>query len=290
MDQWLLETADGAGRLYVCEVGSSGPTVIGLHGGPGAEHGDLLSPVSMQSDRHRFVLYDQRGCLRSPMPVVDETTVSFEKQLEDLESLRIELGERRIGLLGHSAGAALAMSYLTRHPRRVDRLVLVGAPKPPTSATEQTVAERLPERRRALLERPEVQAELAKHGLDGDAPNARQRTVIGRIRFAGASLYDVSRWSTPSWPGNLHYRPRIGELVSRNTPDGADHLAALAAHERPVHVIVGDHDFVDPGGELWQRQAERTPGLHVHVLPNAGHFPWIDQPAGFADVLRSALA
>lgn len=283
MDEWFLETADGIGRLYVREVGQTGPVVIGLHGGPGAEHSDLLAPVSALGDHYRFVLYDQRGCLRSPVEVVDETTISFEKQLADLESLWGELGERRIGLLGHSSGAVLAMAYLARHPRLVDRLVLVGAPS-------MSDADQVGRRRRALLDRPEVQAELAKHGLDVAAPNARQRTTIGRIRFAGINLYDVSQWSSQDWSGNLHYRPRIGELVSRSTPDGTDLLAALAALDRPVHVILGEHDFVDPGGERWRQLAERTPNLHLHVVPNAAHFPWIDQPTRFTDVLRSALA
>src|SRR5262249_21937968 len=46
--------------LYLHEMGQ-GPTVVVLHGGPGADHGYLLPQFAVLADQARLVFYDQRG-------------------------------------------------------------------------------------------------------------------------------------------------------------------------------------------------------------------------------------
>jgi len=43
----------------------------------------------------------------------------------DLEALRLHLGRDRIDVLGHSAGATLALLYAAAHPQRIGRLALI---------------------------------------------------------------------------------------------------------------------------------------------------------------------
>ena len=45
--------------------------------------------------------------------------------IEDIEGLRRELGVRRIALIGHSFGGALALEYAARYPERVSAVVFV---------------------------------------------------------------------------------------------------------------------------------------------------------------------
>lgn len=76
------------------------------------------------SSRHLLVRYDERGTGLSDWNVADLT---FEKFVNDLESVVDALGLRRFALLGISQGGAVSLAYSLRHPERVSRLILYGA-------------------------------------------------------------------------------------------------------------------------------------------------------------------
>jgi pimeloyl-ACP methyl ester carboxylesterase len=57
--------------------------VIVLHGGWGAEHSYLLPAVRPLADTYRFVLYDQRGELQTPL--VPPAKITYQSLVEDME-------------------------------------------------------------------------------------------------------------------------------------------------------------------------------------------------------------
>ena len=71
-----------------------------------------------------FIRYDQRGCGLSDRSIHNFT---FEKCVEDLESVADNLRLERFDLLGMSHGGAVSIAYAVRHPERVTRLILYGA-------------------------------------------------------------------------------------------------------------------------------------------------------------------
>lgn len=97
---WYLQTSDSV-KHFVTEFGK-GDTVVVLHGGWGAEHSYLIDAFRPLSNQFHFVLYDQRGSLRSPAP---DSTITIKQFVEDLEALRQELGLEQLTLLGHSMGS-----------------------------------------------------------------------------------------------------------------------------------------------------------------------------------------
>jgi len=128
-EQWYDWTPDHV-RLFVYEFGHArapGDTVIVLHGGWGAEHSYLLDAVAPLAGRYRFVLYDQRGSLRSPAP---DSVIKLDAMVADLEQLRRDIGVQRLTILAHSMGSVLAYAYLAAHPERVRGLVLMDAVLP----------------------------------------------------------------------------------------------------------------------------------------------------------------
>ena len=76
-------------------------------------------------DAYRIVLFDQRGCGRSPphASLVDNTTWHL---VADMEQLREHLGIERWLVFGGSWGTTLALAYAQTHPERVSELVLRG--------------------------------------------------------------------------------------------------------------------------------------------------------------------
>ena len=119
-----LEVGDGH-RVYWEECGNPlGTPALFVHGGPGAG----CSPDDRRwfdPQRHRIVLFDQRGAGRS-RPVAHLEANSTAHLTCDMESLRLHLKVERWLLFGGAWGAALALAYAQRHPERVRAIVLHG--------------------------------------------------------------------------------------------------------------------------------------------------------------------
>lgn len=286
--EWYLPVGGGC-RLFVQEYGAGRDTILVLHGGWGAEHSYLLDAFRGLDRDYHIVFYDQRGSLRSPCP---DSLISAAGHIDDLDGLRSELGLERITLVGHSMGTYLAMSYLQRYGDRVRGLVLMGALLPKSAATpeEQRLAGEGEQAARAFFERPEVLAELRRHGLDRDtsALSAQEETSAWRVRFAGVNLYHVERWQALRG-GQVFYSSRAGNAAGRTMPSSYDFTRAIAAHGCPVWVLHGDHDYVDMGAKRHQRWSQGIANVRLRVLADAGHAAWIDAPEQFQSLLREAL-
>lgn len=314
-EQWYNWTDDGH-QQYVYEMGRAaapGDTVVVIHGGWGAEHSYLLDPMAPLADRYRFVLYDQRGSLRSSAP---DSTISLDRFVADLEDLRRALGLDRMTLAAHSMGNALAYAYLAEHPDRVRGLVLI-APVPPAlfgnGPNMEFIHEVWPEadadaliadreaffegwgaRATALLD----QAGLVPDSLRGASPEAiiqrltdKNRTRAWRITFTAVNSCTGERWPEMRG-GQVFYNQRVANQMMSD-PSYADQAAgfwpALQAFEGPVRALIGTCDYVDVGPAVWPHIAERLPNGTLTVVDGAGHSLWMDRPDGFSDALATAL-
>src|SRR5690348_15185733 len=76
-------------------------------------------------DEHlRVIRLDLRGTGDSETPV-DPASYRCDRLVDDVEALREHLGLTRLELLGHSAGANIAVRYAAAYPERVARLLLI---------------------------------------------------------------------------------------------------------------------------------------------------------------------
>jgi proline iminopeptidase len=281
-DEWYLPTSDAV-KLLVREYGQ-GELFVVLHGGWGAEHEYMVGVLRSEFSRNRFVLYDQRGSMRSPARVA---TISVDAHVEDLERLRVELGLERMNLVGHSMGTFLAQRYLVTYPEHVGKLVLIASTPPRMEAGNVLAA--FQEDSMTMLERPEVAEVLEAEGLAGDELNARQATHAWRVQFASVNLYNVDRWRSLEG-GRVFFSQVASSAAGKTMPDGWDFMPVLRDHPHTITVIAGDHDFVDMGNQRWWEVTDELPTLKLRILANTGHAPWIDSPTAFRTALRSGLA
>ncbi|MCA8966432.1 MAG: alpha/beta fold hydrolase, partial [Planctomycetes bacterium] len=282
-DEWYLPLDERRVMLFVRELGDGEDPIVVLHGGWGAEHGYLLGLLQPHLDRCRFIAYDQRGSLRSPAAV---ETITVAQHVADLEALRTELGLSSMRILAHSMGTFLAMSYLGEHPDRVRDLVLLGA-IPAHFDGEQPLGSFLQGGSSELMQREAVRREAELLQLP-EHPSARQQTEAWRLRFASVNLHHVDRWRQMPG-GQAYYAAESGAAAARSMPTEWDFRPLLRTHPHPVHVIVGESDFVDPGGERWRAIAAECPALQLQIVPAAGHAAWIDQPESIAQRLADCL-
>ena len=252
-DEWYY-TADDGVRHYVTEFGR-GDTVVVLHGGFGAEHSYLLDAVMPLADRFHFVLYDQRGSLRSPAP---DSTITIDRLVRDLDGLRQQLGLEKVTLLGHSMGTVLSYAYVSQHSAHVRGLVLIG-PVLPTYHEYRDLGVPPGDTARISLLREELaaaqkarqKAVTAAEHLDHSGLSDKKKTAVWRIAFASANLCHVDRWREAQG-GQVFYNARVSTAVYRNITQARrdsiwnDFLPALQRFTGPVSIIAGDCDFRRP--------------------------------------------
>ena len=120
----MLRVAGDGVALAVHEWPGKRPprrTVLGIHGLT-ANHRCWASMAEALPPGYRLVAYDLRGRGDSDKPATDYSLTTHGR---DLASLLDGLGLRRVVLMGHSLGAAIALRFAVDHPSRVRQLVLI---------------------------------------------------------------------------------------------------------------------------------------------------------------------
>ena len=271
------ELIEANGAVLWTAVQGDGPPLLLCHGGPGAY--DILAPVADMVDDLALVhRYDQRGSGRSSLtPPYDVATF-----VEDLDALRRHWGYSQWAVGGHSWGVDLALAYSLTHPGRVSALVQIcGAGIALDWGDEYRV-------NRVQRLSPADRQRLAE--LDARRRNAagvRLHSMLDERRaiLDPTDLYDPSnRDLLPGgeYPINYELNAQVNDDWKRFLRQ-EDLAARLRKLQMPSLVL---HAEADPRPAWPSRQvAEFLPNARFVMLPRAGHFPWIEQPA----ILRRAL-
>jgi proline iminopeptidase len=275
--------------LYYHLRGSGKPILL-LAGGPG-HAGDYLAPVFEHLSAARTaILLDQRGTGRSLVQPLDSSTISLAKAIDDLERLRIALGIKQWALFGHSWGGMLAMAYTAAHPDKVSELILVGSGGV-SLASHKRIGAAL-DRRLTPTERDAI------HSIERSAPkNPEPETaiILKKLRW-NAYVYDrgtlaaVSARLTPRT-----YSAEVSRLMLSNLErthyDLRKRLSSNAATEaspRAVLLIYGEADQWGLGTAAEISAA--FPQVAIRVIPQSGHFPWVESPLAFYRALDAFIA
>jgi pimeloyl-ACP methyl ester carboxylesterase len=260
-------------RLVYHQLGD-GPPLVCLPGGP-MQASAYLGDLGGLSATRALLRLDLRGTGESAAPA-DPSTYRCDRQVGDVEALRVHLGLDRLDLAAHSAGATLAMLYATRHPDRVGRLVLV-APSPRPVGLEVTDADR---RQVAELRRGEP--------WFADAFAAFER--IWADRATADDWEAITPFTRGSWDAATRAAV-AAEASGRNDAAAAEYYAsgavdadavrsAVARLEAPVLLVAGEYDVALPPARAGE-YAGLFPSAELAVQPGSGHTPWLDDPASF---------
>jgi proline iminopeptidase len=165
------------------------PTLVLLHGGPGADHTMFKPDFAALSDIAQIVYFDMRGHGRSTIGTPAQWTLA--QWGDDVKSLCDSLGISKPIVLGLSFGGFVAQAYATRHPKHPAALILIStaarmpAPNPPPLATTWRgpldPANRARAQRRAAqhtLRRPEPY----EHFTEGERTTFDFRRQLPKIR------------------------------------------------------------------------------------------------------------
>jgi len=278
-----VTAADGT-RLAVHRRGS-GPELLCVPGGPGRASaylealGGLDATFSLQ-------LLDNRGTGRSELPA-DRDSLAFHRLADDVETVRVALGLDRPVVLGHSAGCLVVMAWAAAHPDVAAALILVTPPGRRTGDDMSDVAAI----RAARAAEPWYAdaAEAAELLESGNVPGALRRDLDRAVRPFGYGRWDATTQAhAATTDGQMSLRAWAGFDPGPDY-DYAPMLGALAAVTARVLVVAGDRDGLS-GAAIGERVASRFADAHCVTIAGAGHFPWVDEPAGFAATVRDFLS
>lgn len=245
------------------------PTVVLLHGGPGAfDHSYFKPAFARLADVAQVVYVDLPGHGRSDWG--DPAAWSFDECADAVRAFCDAVGIARPIVYGHSLGGMVAMLYGARHPGHAAALVL-------QSTTGRSDLERLVE-------------EFRTRGGDEIAETVRR--VYGGERSSVTAEEWARAWRLfGPWVVGEEERARIVVNQELNAPGldlmrEFDVLDQLGRVECPTLVCVGDLDPVTPVAAA-REIADALPRQHarLEVLDGAGHFPWMDVPERYWPLL-----
>lgn len=237
------------------------PTIVLVHGGPGSYDHSYFKPDFARPAEHAQVVYlDLRGHGRSDWG--DPADWTFEACADDIHAFCDVLGIVRPVVFGHSMGGWIVVLYGARHPGHAAGLIL-------QSTMARFDLDRLVEGFRRVA--GEEVAELA--GRD----------------FGGSSSVTPEEWARcfaafgPNVPDDAQLARRIRNpdlgppgMELLRTLDVVDQVSRI---DRPTLVCVGELDPVTPVATSQEIADALRDGVgRLEIVPEAGHFPWLDVP------------
>jgi pimeloyl-ACP methyl ester carboxylesterase len=273
-------TSDGVELRY--EERGDGPSVFVCHGGPNNICDTLIADLAPLERACKLVFHDYRGSGRSASAPPE--TYTFERLADDLDELRRHLGHDPVAVLAHSMGGFVALHFALRHPDACRRLALVSVT--PCGAAKPMALPTL----RALGATRTLKALLA--GIEfvvlwsWRKPSARRTQAMyapmSVTQEARPELRAMVAAAHPELPVDNDNAPTLTKAFS--SFDLRDRLRQIRC---PTLVLYGSRDSVMAAGGQALEAGLTDP--EVHVLPDVGHEPFLEEPGATFDALRTFL-
>ena len=269
--------------LYYETIGEGVPIVI-VHGGPGLDHSYLLPQMGELAKGYRLIFYDQRAMGKSSADF-DTNQMTMNSFVEDLEGIRKAFGLEKMNLMGHSWGGVVSMFYAVKYPSHLQSLILVNTT--PASSKLRNLSFAVMSSK-STKEDSIAQLEIA--GTDGfkkrdPAAMAKFFRVLFHSSFHNKQYCDSltltfdSAYSAKS--------AMVRQLNRDSTLRSYDIHARLDTLQCPALIIGGSDDAVVPGTNEQIRDHIR--GSQYVLLPECGHFPYIEAGERFFPLVREFL-
>jgi proline iminopeptidase len=276
---------NNSGVKIAYRVFGSGAPLVVLNGGPGRSS-DTFTELAetLQAKTHRqVIIFDQRGTGRSKLPVLDESTVSLDLMVGDLEALRKHLGFSKISILGHSFGGMYAMTYASRYPDNVESLILSCSGGIDLSWKDYA--------QHNMLSRLNQKARLKYKFWTSPEQEAKDPIRAGMESF---------RLLIPSYIYHQKFIPRLerdllnpkfeteglNELVWK-TMENYDLKDALKVFLAPTLIIDGRQDIL--GEAVPIKIHDTISNSKLEFLDECSHYPWLDSPEKYFSLIKDFL-
>jgi pimeloyl-ACP methyl ester carboxylesterase len=274
-DEWQIELH---GRRVIYRVAGSGPPIVLIHGMLNSSSHWQSVALNLASD-YTVIAPDLIGHGDSAAPRGDYSLGAHAASIRDLLAA---VGIDRATFVGHSLGGGVAMQFFYQFPQRVERLVLIssGGLGHEVSPVLRTAALPGMSALLSLTINPRLLSALAETGR-----RLRQRGVR-----AGVHMQAVARALSPLENADargafLHTLRAVIDVHGQRV-SATDRLYLLES--LPTMIVWGERDNTIP--LIHGRNAHQAiPHSRFRTLPQAAHFPHLEDPDGLSEVLREFI-
>jgi proline iminopeptidase len=257
--------------------GGSGPPALLLHGGAAVP--DYLDGLAAElADVFTTLRYTQRG---TP-PSSGGPPFTIEAHVADALAVLDAFGVERAWAVGHSWGGHLALHLLVSQPERLLGVICVD----PLPASADVLAELNANLRRGLS--PEEIARLDETEARRQAGKVTEAELVERFALIWPLLFLDPSLALPS-PPHVGVEASIGtnrslvEHLERGTL-----VHGLPNAKLPVLFVHGAQSAMPHRSTV--ETCALIAGAVVVLVPECGHFPWVEQPGSVRGAVTSFLA
>ena len=276
----------GCHEIYYEQCGNpDGKPAIFLHGGPGGG-GSTTVRRFFNPEKYRIVIFDQRGCGRSKPHGCLEQNTTWDL-VEDIETLKNELGFEKWLVFGGSWGSTLSLAYSQTYPKSVSEMVLRGIfmlrKKELDWFYQEGASNIFPEAWEKFLEpidesqRDDLMS--AYHQIfKSDNTEKKLNAAIAWSRWEGstsslsynpdmADSFSDPRFALAFALIENHYFVNKGFLEHENQliESGIDIIRNI-----PTTIVQGRYDIVCPMATAWEL-SKNWPEANLIIAPSSGH-------------------
>ena len=293
IEQWIL----------VRGIDEQNPIILFLHGGPGLP----MMPFHQhfQNDIEKMYLvvhWDQRGTGKSYSQNIPSQSMNLSQILADAHDLVLLLkhryGKEKIYLAGHSWGTIIGMNLINLYPEDFYGFISIG--QVVDFAQSLNISYNF-----ALMKAKEKRDEEAINELIeiGEPPFNEDDGVLSMIlknvgRFGGRMHNEIN------FPSIAKKCQEYTENDIENIPKGLDFsdkylwkeviktnmMDNLIELKVPIYFVCGRYDYITPTILIEEYHNKITaPFKKLIILENSAHYPYIEEPDKFSQVIIDVL-
>lgn len=278
-------------KLWVVIAGQGDPIII-IPGGPGGVHIGLRSFDSLAKD-NMVIYFDGFGRGKSDT-AKEVTAYSLQRDIEDVEGLRIALGLNKVNVLGHSYGGVVAQGYALKYPANVSHLVLANSfhsfimwQKNDDNSNHE-IKTNYPEVWEALMKIREAGA------VSSDEIH---KEIYGRVPYGFLYAYNPDNFKpkkSKAYPNPMNTKlyfqlvGKDGDFIVGNDIGNFDFRAQLKNLTIPILIYGGRYDRVAVP-EMMIKYKQYCPQAKFVMFENSGHNPQVEEPVKLFALLSNFL-
>jgi len=274
-DEWQIELH---GRRVIYRIAGSGPPIVLIHGMLNSSSHWQSVALNLAGD-YTVIAPDLIGHGDSAAPRGDYSLGAHAASIRDLLAA---VGIERATVVGHSLGGGVAMQFFYQFPQRVERLVLISS-----GGLGHEVS---PVLRTAALPGMSLLLSLTIHPRLLDVLRASGGRLRERGNTAGVYLQAIARALSPLENGEargafLHTLRSVIDVHGQRV-SATDRLYLLES--MPTMIVWGERDNTIPLAH-GRKAHEAIPHSSFQTLPDAAHFPHLEDPDGLSEALRQFI-
>jgi pimeloyl-ACP methyl ester carboxylesterase len=271
-DEWQIELH---GRRVIYRVAGAGPPIVLIHGMLNSSSHWRSVALNLASD-FTVIAPDLIGHGDSAAPRGDYSLGAHAASIRDLLAAT---GIERATIVGHSLGGGVAMQFFYQFPQRVERLVLISSGGLGHEVSPLLRSATLPGVS-ALLSMTLRWRLLEALEMAGGRLRQRQARVGVHVQAIARALRPLE--NAGAREAFLQTLRAVIDMHGQRV-SATDRLYLL--EPMPTMIVWGERDNTIPLRHGHYAH-EAIPHSHLRTLPDAAHFPHLEDPDGLAHVLR----